>query len=552
MIMASAATAVGSLSVEGADSVLESAIRGYVEPAIRVCGDAAETAEFQDKIQRLTQRAFDSTGHFAARAEISLQQGCKWRVVTTQTGLMPVSVWNLRYTGADSPQMESPTSYKSGDTFVPTEYERGKRNLLSRLNSAGYLDARYITSSVQVDVEARTVAIDWLVDAGERYTVRNLLIDQSTLSSTLFERYLALEPGGPLVQQDVLQTYENLSESEYFSRVRVQPQMDGRADGEIDVAIETEPASRWSVLGGVGFATDSGPRVRSQADARYLNEHGHRLSISSLLAPVLGHAKAEYRWPYGDPTHQWYAVESRYSYEDTDTAESDTISIGIRRLTRLGKRWTQTLYSDYLSEQFDISTQDRRSQLVVFGHNLSYSTSIDTARPRLGTRFSLDVRGASEVLASDTDVLQLRLQAKQILPFFGQSRWILRADVGATWQSEFDELPASMRFFAGGDKSVRGFGLDTLGPEDELGEVIGGRRLLAGSAELDVPVREKWSLAFFTDVGSAYDSTPEFSQSVGVGVRWYSPLGPIRLDLAHPLEDSSQSVRVHISIGPDL
>ncbi len=86
----------------------------------------------------------------------------------------------------------------------------------------------------------------------------------------------------------------------------------------------------------------------------------------------------------------------------------------------------------------------------------------------------------------------------------------------------------------------------------ENGDVVGGRKLLTGSLEADIRIRNNWSLALFVDSGSAFDGNPEFSTGVGVGVRWYSPLGPVRLDLAHPLDDPDTNLRIHFSLGPDL
>jgi translocation and assembly module TamA len=130
-------------------------------------------------------------------------------------------------------------------------------------------------------------------------------------------------------------------------------------------------------------------------------------------------------------------------------------------------------------------------------------------------------------------------------------RVLSRAAAGWTWRQKFSDLPPSIRFFAGGDNSVRGYDYESLGPERN-GEVIGGERLLTGSVEFDVLLRERWSAALFTDAGSAFDDSPELSRSVGVGLRWYSPLGPLRLDLAHPLDDVERSFRIHVSLGPDL
>ena len=107
--------------------------------------------------------------------------------------------------------------------------------------------------------------------------------------------------------------------------------------------------------------------------------------------------------------------------------------------------------------------------------------------------------------------------------------------------------------FAGGDRSVRGYDFETLGPVDADGLVIGGSNLLEGSLEFDYLFKPQWAVAVFADTGSAFNNSDvDLSTGAGLGVRWYSPVGPIRLDLAHPLDDPGTSVRVHISLGLDL
>ena len=100
---------------------------------------------------------------------------------------------------------------------------------------------------------------------------------------------------------------------------------------------------------------------------------------------------------------------------------------------------------------------------------------------------------------------------------------------------------------------MRGYDYESLGPVDENGDVIGGSYLLDGSVEIDRLLGEKWTIAAFVDSGSAFnDSEIEFSTGAGIGIRWYSPLGPLRLDVAHPFDDPDNDYRIHISLGPDL
>jgi translocation and assembly module TamA len=130
---------------------------------------------------------------------------------------------------------------------------------------------------------------------------------------------------------------------------------------------------------------------------------------------------------------------------------------------------------------------------------------------------------------------------------------LARARVGTTLKDELALLPASVRFFAGGDRSVRGYGFENLGPLDANGDVIGGSHLLETSIEIERLVRDQWAVAAFVDRGSAFSgSDPDFSTGVGLGLRWFSPVGPVRLDLAHPLDDADRNLRIHISLGLDL
>ncbi|MEE4362141.1 MAG: BamA/TamA family outer membrane protein, partial [Pseudomonadales bacterium] len=151
---------------------------------------------------------------------------------------------------------------------------------------------------------------------------------------------------------------------------------------------------------------------------------------------------------------------------------------------------------------------------------------------------------------STASFLQGEVRAELALPLGKRSRALTRVELGGTLADALAGLPPSVRYFAGGDRSIRGYGLDDLGPLDDNGEVSGGRNLVVGSLELERLVYGNWSLATFVDSGGAFnDFTEPVSTGVGVGVRWHSPFGPVRIDLAVPLDDPSRSVRLHLGVG---
>jgi translocation and assembly module TamA len=127
--------------------------------------------------------------------------------------------------------------------------------------------------------------------------------------------------------------------------------------------------------------------------------------------------------------------------------------------------------------------------------------------------------------------------------------------MGYTLVDDFNRLPTSLRFFAGGDSSIRGYEYESLGPKNENGDVIGGEALIVGSIELDYNFKESWSVAAFVDSGNAFsDEEIDVKTGAGFGIRWQSPIGPIRLDIGFPIDDpdENKSYRIHFTLGPDL
>jgi translocation and assembly module TamA len=242
-----------------------------------------------------------------------------------------------------------------------------------------------------------------------------------------------------------------------------------------------------------------------------------------------------------------------FQHEKTDTSEQDSFKLGFLRSKSLSARWLQTRYVDYAYEDFTIGDQSSISELIIFGTNWESAVGRALSRATKGHRLSLDIRGASSNLGSDTTFAQIRAKAKWVYSLGEKTRILARTSLGITSKDELSELPASVRFFAGGDNSVRGYDFESLGPTDASGVVIGGSNLFDVSLEIDRLFRDKWAVAFFVDGGDAFNGTSvTLNTGVGIGLRWYSPVGPIRLDFAHPLDDPDKNFRIHISLGPDL
>ena len=171
--------------------------------------------------------------------------------------------------------------------------------------------------------------------------------------------------------------------------------------------------------------------------------------------------------------------------------------------------------------------------------------------PSSANRLLLGVEVSDEAWGSDASFIRLRGRAGWIGSAGDNHRFVTRLDGGAILMETLRKLPPSLRFFAGGDNSIRGYGYETVSPQNAEGELTGGRYMATAALEYQYRVKADWWLAAFSDYGSAWDDKPDWVQGVGFGVRWVSPVGPLRLDLAHALDDDG-GFRLHFSMGPEL
>jgi translocation and assembly module TamA len=343
-----------------------------------------------------------------------------------------------------------------------------------------------------------------------------------------------------------------LADSGYFSGVDVQPGSRDRTAHTVPVIVTLTPRPRSAYSAGVGFATDSGPRLRAGYQRRYVNRRGHGLDSTLLLSPRDSQLSTQYRMPLADPRTEQLTFGAAARREDTTSARSDSLTLQ----TAVTRRWgigRRTVGLDYLVERFDTGSDEATTALLIPSLGWQGSRSDDPLWPRHGWRLDLTLRGALAGLLSDLSFVQARAAGKYVQGVARNQRLIGRLDLGTTWVDGFGQLPASLRFFAGGDQSVRGYKYEKLGPRDSDGDVIGGRHLLVASVEYEWMFAGNFGGALFFDAGNAFNGTRlNLERSVGVGFRWCSPVGAVRLDLASAISEPGSPLRLHITVGPDL
>jgi translocation and assembly module TamA len=177
----------------------------------------------------------------------------------------------------------------------------------------------------------------------------------------------------------------------------------------------------------------------------------------------------------------------------------------------------------------------------------------DAIFPRRGWYIYIDVHGGAHAALSDTNFLETLVKLRGVLPLAPNLRLYGRVDEGATIAGDFEHLPPSQRFFAGGAESVRGYAYQSLAPVDSYGNIAGGKFLTAGSLEADLDISRHYGLALFGDAGGS-DDVPEvtFHYGAGIGFRYRAPFGAVAIDLAHPFDPGTQAVRLYLGVRMGL
>ncbi len=441
-----------------------------------------------------------------------------------------------------------------GEGLNQRAYDEFKARLAGVAQRRGYFDGRFVVS--RIDVYPAELAADITVDyaSGERYRFGPVTFDQSVVDPRLAERYVEFRAGEPYDADRLNDLYTDLLAGGYFQNVelRTAPRPAPDLDVPVTVVLTAAPRRTWKT--GVGYATDTGAKVRLGYLNQRLNREGHQFEFNSSFSEILGEATLSYRFPSGSPRDEWFSIDTGYKYENPADSTSNEFRFGVKQTKRRQGNWRETRFVDYLRESYTVGDEKGTSNLVIPGISWGNQPRLLPSRPRRAHRLTFTVSGTDELLGSDTAFVQLESRGKLILPLWSTARVLMRGEVGWTIKDELKDLPFSVRYFAGGDDSVRGYDYKTLGPKDDAGNVTGGGDKLVGSIELDQTVHEKWSIAAFIDVGNAFDSFDSMSlkTGVGAGIRWYSPLGPIRFDVGVPLDEAPDSFRIHVTLGPDL
>jgi len=462
--------------------------------------------------------------------------------------------------GADDPAFEpirNQTLVRSGMRLYHRSYEELKGELTRAAAANGYLAARLLKNEMLVDAAGHTASIDLLLDTGPRYRFGHIEIEQDIIRPQLMQRFVRFKEGDFYNSTELLRTQFALDDSLYFAAVDVEPGTPDPHTLTVPVRI-TATKSRWQLALGGGYGTDTGLRGTLGWTNTRLNDRGHRLRFELKASASTRRVDARYDIPIGDPALEKFSVEGINRFEelsDLDTNES-TIRPSV---TRVHGRWQTVTSLSATHTTTDDGETKLYSNLLVPGFAIASVPEGFLGESLFSRAFYAELIGSHNALGSDSDFLRLLLQSERSFDLTPKWHLLLRSEFGTSLVKNFDDLPGIYRFFAGGDRSVRGFAYNSLSPEepvtrDGVTELrkTGGRHMFVGSVEMVRDLPRNLGVATFFDIGNAFNHFGDkLEYAVGVGVRYRLPVVSIGLDVAKPVSTGGD-LRLHLNITPKL
>ncbi|HQW76973.1 MAG TPA: autotransporter assembly complex family protein [Dokdonella sp.] len=526
----------------------------------------AQVQRLYRRAERQIQRALEPYGYYNVGVAGELaNEGEDYRAVFTVKPGDPVKVTDvdIRIDGETEglravDMARAAFSPRRGQRLDHAEYERSKAAIHAALFSVGYLDAELATHRVEVQRAANTATINLAWKVGQRYRFADTGFDGGQFPDEFMQRYIPWEVGDYYDQTQLLALQQRLFDANYFAISQVQPDLDKASAGSVPIAVTLAPAKRTVYTGGIFVGTDTGAGIRGGIERRWVNRRGHKMKFETILAQRLKTLSTLYQVPLPGKNNHSLNFGITYRDENTKTSESKTLRLAAND-SQVWHGWTRTLGLQFLTGDFKVAEQKGSTTLLYPEIVLARKRADDFNFPRKGWSLTMAARAGQKGLLSDTGFAQITADAKWIRGIGDDSRFIARGAFGYTRVDDFDKLPPELRFFAGGDRSIRGYAFQTVGPrrqfaDDPVPKVIGGKQLLVGSAEYEYYFTPKWGAAAFVDAGDAF-SGKDFDLKIGagLGMRWRSPVGLVRVDLGTPIGDPYASgIELHIIIGPDL
>ncbi|MAR83727.1 MAG: hypothetical protein CMF55_02930 [Legionellales bacterium] len=440
-----------------------------------------------------------------------------------------------------TPAINSPLNTANYDTL--------KTQLYNLAAAQGYFDATMTKSQIIINRPLLQATIIIHFNSGDRYRFNRITIGQSTYDEHYIKKFIEIKPNQYYSMKDIDQSKKNLINTNSFNNVVIQTHKKNRSRKTVDANITLQEKKPKQFLLGAGYGTDTGIRGTIGAHFRHLTDNGQQLDTLLQASQENNSFTATYRIPGNNPVSQQNLISAGIGHIDQDTGTSDVQKVSFSRVTTKNY-WHRILAVNALDENYNITDLPKTDTHMIYPSiNWARRKANGVLNPSYGLATVLNLSGTPSFLSSqDSGFSQIRLDSTYLTSFSNKAtRLLLRNSIGRTEIDNLSSLPLSLQLFAGGSRSIRGYGYNSIGP---------GRNLFTGTFEIQkaFPHSQSWYVAAFIDAGNVSDQNlfDDVKSSVGPGIVWLSPLGMMELNLAFPLPKEDHGIHFDFSMGPAL
>lgn len=547
-----------ALVLQGLDSDLKKNVEQYlasIPPA-----DYSTSLRFKSQLKVRINKALNALGYYNPKIDFTTEKD--QLIVDVQPG-PPVLIENVDFqlTGdakndRDFLDLLQDSSIKNGARLSHSDYDSLKSAIQSLALEKGYFSGKFEASRIEVSPKLNQAKIILHFNSSKQYLFGETLVSGNQISLERLMSLQSFEQGEPYRISKVSEFSQNLSGTNWFSSVLVEPDFSViNTETELPVKVTLVPAAKNQLETGIGYSTDVGVKGTLKWNKPWLNSEGHSFSSSFSLSSPEQTITASYKIPLADVLHEYYQIQ--YGLKKVDNLDTQSLesNLSFERHWLEDNSWNKTVFIRYLIENYEQGVLDDVGQFVLPGVTFS-RTRVKTGHSHLikwGDKQTFTVEYGNEKVISETDILRFLASTAWVRSYGDNHRGLIRLSGGANLVDDFDKVAPSLRFFAGGDNSIRGYTYESISPKDETGSLTGAKYLATSSIEYQYRLYGKWWGAAFFDYGDAFSDTPNWMRGTGVGIRWISPLGPLRLDFAWGLDSApGDEFKIHFTLGPEL
>ncbi len=514
--------------------------------------------EFNRKAPELIQKAVEPYGYFRSQVKSTMTktpQGWVDALTVTLGPALPITQIQIEVQGSgkNNPVFEKFLKLLPlhvNEPLQTEQYENIKTDLYNIATRLGYFDAQMVKSQIRINLQKYHAKIIIIFQTGARYRFGPTTFSSSPFHVRFLNRFLEYKQGEYYDAEKIEKTQEGLIAGNYFTQVLIKPEPKNAVNGYVPIHISIIPRKKKAYTLGLGYGTDTGIRGTLGFSLRRIGHDGHRFHTLMRASPNNSSLTAKYIIPGFHPARDQFNIAAGVSNMSQSTGSARNAKFGASYIISR-THWKNSLTLAYLTERYNIVNLPITStQLVYPTLETRYTQKDHKTHPTRGIVIEAQLTGASQKVLSETSFTQIVMHLHTLYTIKKtQTRLLFRSDLGYTNIANLVRLPLSLQLFAGGERSVRGYGFNAIGANGGP-----GRNLVVGSTEIQQKIVGAFYLAGFVDAGVVgnQDLFHHINVGSGPGIAWVSPIGAMELTVAEAITQPNKPWTIQFTMGAPI